>query len=70
MLLNNKKVAKFLGFNTQQMYRLISTGCLQLGICKKNPVFNRYYILECDLEKYIGRKLTEEEREFLYAENK
>lgn len=61
MMLNNRKVAEMLGFNLPQMYKLMSLGILNLGIVKKNKVYNQYYILRSDLEKFLGRELTEEE---------
>lgn len=61
LMLNNRKVAEMLGFNLPQMYKLMSLGLLNLGIVKKNKVHNQYYILRSDLERFLGRELTEDE---------
>ena len=70
MLLNNKKVARFLGFDYAQFCKLLKTNTLSIGAVLRGNEKNRYYILACDLERYIERKLTESEKEFLYAKNK
>jgi hypothetical protein len=65
MILDNQKVAKFLGFGYAQFCRLLKVGALNVGSVMKSKGRNSYYILRGDLEKLINRKLTEEEFEYL-----
>lgn len=65
MMLDNNKVAFFLGFKREQFNKLMSLGKIPCGIVKENKERNHYYILRPTLEQWLGRKLTEQEFEYL-----